>query len=161
MSQPLLTVCGITQEFAQVKALDDVSLEIQPKQTYGLVGESGSGKSTLGNIIVGALKPTAGTIQFDGEELGMKREMAQKKAIQMVYQNPRSSLNPRLTIHNTLDEVLVIQTDLSKAERQARIEETIVKVGLEIKHLNKYPHALSGGQCQRVAIARAIIVQPN
>lgn len=161
MSQPLLTVRGITQEFAQVKALDDVSLEIQPKQTYGLVGESGSGKSTLGNIIVGALKPTAGTIQFDGEELGMKREMAQKKAIQMVYQNPRSSLNPRLTIHNTLDEVLVIQTDLSKAERQARIEETIVKVGLEIKHLNKYPHALSGGQCQRVAIARAIIVRPK
>lgn len=144
-----------------LNVLSDVSLAIEDHQTYGLVGESGSGKSTLGKIIVGALKPTSGTVTLDGQILTHKRQKTQQRDIQIVFQDPRSSLNPRMTIRTSLDEALKIQTHLTTSQRKEQIEDTIVKVGLDRTHLEKYPHALSGGQNQRVAIARAIIVQPK
>ena len=161
MNKPLLTVDKLCQYFKvsgnfAVKAVDGVSFEIFPGETYGLVGESGSGKSTIGRCIAGLINPTSGKILFNGSE------QFPRKDIQMIFQDPMSSLNPRKKIDDIIGEGLDINKLCADAnERRELIAEMLRKVGLSAAYMNKYPHQLSGGQRQRIGIARALILRPK
>jgi oligopeptide/dipeptide ABC transporter ATP-binding protein len=154
-----------TRDREWVKAVDGVDLEIYPREIFGLVGESGSGKSTLGELIVRLLDPTDGKIWFDGERIDTKsdEEMRElRKDIQIIFQDPASSLNPRRRVRDIIRRPLEVH-DLyeSTARRNERVEELIQEVQLKKEHLDRFPHELSGGQQQRVAIARALSVEPK
>ncbi len=147
-----------------VKAVDGVSFEVMEGETLGLIGESGCGKTTLGRTIVRLIEPTAGKIFFRGEEvssLNQKKFRPLRKKIQIVFQDPYSSLNPRMTVREILSRPLKVFEKLSKSEIERRITDSIVAVGLRPEHLNRYPHEFSGGQRQRIAIARALILRPE
>ncbi|WIV98158.1 peptide ABC transporter ATP-binding protein [Kinneretia aquatilis] len=155
---------GLFQPKATVRALDGVSFRLRPRQTLAVVGESGCGKSTLARQLTLIEPPSAGRLLLGGEATAGAdgaRLKALRQQVQMVFQNPFSSLNPRKSIAATLDEPLLINTALSKAERRERIEALITQVGLRPEHLARYPHMFSGGQRQRIAIARAMILQPR
>jgi len=155
---------GLFQPKATVRALDGVSFSLRPRQTLAVVGESGCGKSTLARQLTLIEPPSAGRLLLGGEATAGAdgaRLKALRQQVQMVFQNPFSSLNPRKSIAATLDEPLLINTALSKAERRERIEALITQVGLRPEHLARYPHMFSGGQRQRIAIARAMILQPR
>ncbi|WP_430790360.1 ABC transporter ATP-binding protein [Virgibacillus flavescens] len=156
---------GILQRTtANVKAVQDVSLQVFEGETLGIVGESGCGKSTFGKTILGLEKLTNGTIQFRGqhiEGLSNKKLKGFKKDMQMIFQDPFASLNPRQRIGNALEEVFVIHTDLPKNEREKRVRALLVEVGLKEEHYERYPHEFSGGQRQRIGIARAIALNPS
>ncbi len=155
---------GMFQPKATVRALDGVSFSLRPRQTLAVVGESGCGKSTLARQLTLIEPPSAGRLLLGGEATAGAegaRLKALRQQVQMVFQNPFSSLNPRKSIAATLDEPLLINTTLSKAERRERIEALITQVGLRPEHLARYPHMFSGGQRQRIAIARAMILQPR
>ena len=148
-----------------VKAVDDVSFEIEEGTTMGLVGESGSGKTTIGRAITKLVPATAGDIYYDGEDiltLSNSDFRPYRKKIQMVFQDPFGSLNPRLTIQSTIGEALDIHfPELGHSERIDRIESLLVKVGLPADVARRYPHEFSGGQRQRIGIARALAVEPR
>jgi len=147
-----------------VRAVDGVSFEIQPGETLGLVGESGCGKSTTARAIIGLIEATAGSVKFEGNEiigLTPKQQKKYRPYFQMVFQNPFSSLNPRMTIADVLAEPLKALTNLSKRERLKRIQELMEIVNLDPKMLFRYPHEFSGGQRQRINIARALAVKPR
>ncbi|WP_428503320.1 peptide ABC transporter ATP-binding protein [Roseateles sp.] len=155
---------GLFQPKATVRALDGVSFSLRPRQTLAVVGESGCGKSTLARQLTLIEPPSAGRLLLGGEATAGAdgaRLKALRQQVQMVFQNPFSSLNPRKSIAATLGEPLLINTALSKAERRERIEALITQVGLRPEHLARYPHMFSGGQRQRIAIARAMILQPR
>ena len=155
---------GLFQPKATVRALDGVSFSLRPRQTLAVVGESGCGKSTLARQLTLIEPPSAGRLLLGGEATAGAdgaRLKTLRQQVQMVFQNPFSSLNPRKSIAATLDEPLLINTALSKAERRERIEALITQVGLRPEHLARYPHMFSGGQRQRIAIARAMILQPR
>lgn len=168
---PLLKVEGLKQYFKvnknfTVKAVDDVSFEIYPGETYGLVGESGSGKSTIGRSIIRLYDPTAGKITFDGQDISGKLNHSQNSTLrtqmQMIFQDPMASLNPRKKIGDIIGEGLDIHhTYKTSAEREQRIKALLQKVGLSPEHATRYPHQFSGGQRQRVGIARALIMDPK
>lgn len=146
-----------------LKAVDGISIEIQQGEIFGLVGESGCGKSTLGRCIMRLIEPTEGKSYFRGEEithLNKKKFQQYRKKMQMVFQNPYSSLNPRLTIYQTFYEILKVYS-IAKGNEKQRMEELLTKVGLPKDSLNRYPHEFSGGQLQRIVIARALIVEPE
>ena len=166
----LLTVENISKEFqtknkgVTVKAVSDISLEVKAGTTLGIVGESGCGKSTLGRLILKLLKASAGTISFDGvelEKLSEKELRSQRMKMQMVFQDPFSSLNPRQKIADIIREPLDIHKVGNMASRKKLVEETILRVGLSLEALERYPHEFSGGQRQRICIARAIILKPK
>ncbi|MFM8653291.1 MAG: ATP-binding cassette domain-containing protein, partial [Verrucomicrobiota bacterium] len=142
-----------------VKALDDVSLKIEKGSTLGLVGESGSGKTTLGRVLVRLQDPTSGSASYDGQEITALDGSAlrpYRKKIQMVFQDPYNSLNPRLRIGTILAEPLEIHfPQMSASDRTARVAELLKLVGLEPTHARRFPHEFSGGQRQRIGIARA------
>ena len=146
------------------KAIDGVSFNVYPGETVGLVGESGCGKSTLGRTIIGLHQPTAGKIVFSGEDLltlaGNSRKQLSKR-IQLIFQDPAGSLNPRRTIREAIIAPFAIHGLHSSSERNKIVEQLIVEVGLDIYHLDRYPHELSGGQKQRVGIARALALEPD
>lgn len=146
-----------------VKAVDGVTLRIERGMTYGLVGESGSGKSTTGRAILGLNKITAGNVILNGVDVtnakGMREEF--RKEVQMIFQDPYSSLNPRKRVYDILAEPLRNFGKLSKVEEQARIHELLKIVGLSPESIHKYPHQFSGGQRQRIGIARAVALQPK
>ncbi|WP_077358648.1 ABC transporter ATP-binding protein [Virgibacillus halodenitrificans] len=147
-----------------VKAVDDVSFAVNRGETLGLVGESGCGKSTLGRVLVRLLDATSGEISFKGEtitNLSPRKMRSFRKSIQMIFQDPFGSLNTKMSIRQLIEEPLIVQTDLSKAERKEKVESMIQKVGLRISDLQKYPHEFSGGQRQRIGIARALIMNPE
>ncbi|HET7450267.1 MAG TPA: ABC transporter ATP-binding protein [Gaiellaceae bacterium] len=144
-----------------LRAVDGVDLTISRGETLGLVGESGCGKSTLGRAIVGLCNPTAGTVSYLGETLTARRERSRRRRIQMVFQDPYSSLNPRMTVRQTLSELLLAHKLVPKASVEARCRELLDLVGLGSRALDAHPRQFSGGQRQRVAIARALALEPE
>jgi oligopeptide/dipeptide ABC transporter ATP-binding protein len=147
-----------------VRAVDGVSLHIAAGETLGLVGESGCGKSTLARCVLRLIEPTGGRILFDGVDLialGAEELRRRRRDVQMVFQDPTASLNPRLSVAATVDEPLALHTALAGRARRARVDEVLEEVGLEAGLRDRYPHQLSGGQRQRVNLARAIATHPR
>lgn len=147
-----------------LRALDDVSLTVERGEILGVVGESGCGKSTLGKTVMGIHPPTGGRIIFEGNDITdlkphESREL--RRDLQYTYQDPGASLDPRWKIGRSLDEPLVIHTDLNRAARKERVREIIAAVGLPEGHLDLYPHEISGGQQRRVGLARILTLQPS
>ena len=170
-AEPLLKVEGLKQYFRlnagyMVKAVENVSFEIYPGETYGLVGESGSGKSTIGRSVIRLYEPTAGTIRFNGMDISRRMRKDVKSVLrtqmQMIFQDPMASLNPRKKIGDIIGEGLDIHHAYrSRKEREEKIKGILAKVGLAPEHALRYPHQFSGGQRQRVGIARALIMEPK
>ena len=171
---PLLRVSGLVKEYSRhrgwfrpadvVRAVDDVSFDIRAGETFGLVGESGSGKTTTGRCLLRLVEPTAGAVQFKGEDVlafSRTRMRAARREMQMVFQDPYSSLNPRMRVGTTVEEPLVIHKLGDRAARQARVAELFALVGLDPGMMRKYPHEFSGGQRQRIGIARALALHPS
>jgi dipeptide transport system ATP-binding protein len=155
---------GLFQPKATVKALNGISFSLAPRKTLAVVGESGCGKSTLARQLTLIEPPTRGSLKIRGTDAATADQATLKtlrRDVQMVFQNPFASLNPRKTIATTLGEPLLINTPLSTAERKERVEALATKVGLRPEHLRRYPHMFSGGQRQRIAIARAMILNPG
>ncbi|MGN6101748.1 MAG: ABC transporter ATP-binding protein [Devosia sp.] len=165
MSGPILTLKGLGKTFdvdgRSVVALADVDLEIARGECHAVVGESGSGKSTLANLVLGIYQPTAGDMVFDGSPLTARRTTEQRRKIQLVQQNPLSSLNPRRKVGASIRLPLDVHRVGGRGERRSRVEELLVEVGLEPEMARRSPSSLSGGQRQRVAIARALAAGPE
>jgi oligopeptide/dipeptide ABC transporter ATP-binding protein len=170
MTAPLLEIRGLVKHFAVegtreiVHAVDGVDLAVETGETLGLVGESGCGKTTVGRLVLRLLEATAGELLLDGRDLvrlpaGELRRL--RARMQIVFQDPFSSLNPRMTVETLLERPMQIHLDLSAAARTARVGELLEKVGLRGEHRSRYPHEFSGGQRQRIAIARALSVNPD
>ena len=169
--EPLLSVKGLKQYFKvsksfTVHAVEDVSFEIYPGETYGLVGESGSGKSTIGRSIIRLYDPTEGTIIFNDMDISKKLSKANSQALrtqmQMIFQDPMASLNQRKKVRDIIGEGLAIHHMYKNyEEREKKIKNILAKVGLAPEHASRYPHQFSGGQRQRVGIARALIMNPK
>lgn len=168
---PLLTVDHLKQYFKvsgsfTVKAVEDVSFKIYPGETYGLVGESGSGKSTIGRSIIRLYDPTAGEIRFNGLDISGKMSKSDSQTLrtqmQMIFQDPIASLNPRKKVEDIIGEGLDIHHKCkNKEERDEMVKAILAKVGLAPEHATRYPHQFSGGQRQRIGIARALIMNPK
>jgi oligopeptide/dipeptide ABC transporter ATP-binding protein len=170
MNPPLLEIRGLVKHFAVegtreiVHAVDGVTLGVATGETLGLVGESGCGKTTVGRLVLRLLEATAGELLLDARDLvrlpaGELRRL--RARMQIVFQDPFSSLNPRMTVETLLERPMQIHLDLSAAARTARVGELLEKVGLRGEHRSRYPHEFSGGQRQRIAIARALSVNPD
>ena len=173
-SKPILEVNGLKKHFAvrnplgrieaTVKAVNNVSFQLHEGQTYGLVGESGCGKSTTGRTLLRLIEPTEGEAIFQGRDIfKLRKDEFQKirQDMQMVFQDPYSSLNPRKRIGHTLEEPLKIHGIGKKSERVDLVMDILEKVGLRMEHFYRYPHEFSGGQRQRIGLARALIVNPK
>jgi oligopeptide/dipeptide ABC transporter ATP-binding protein len=169
---PALNVVGLRKEFRVKRggrartlvAVDSVSVDVHPGETVALVGESGSGKSTVARCIARLIDPTKGAVAVDGRDLGGLTHRQLSRAygdIQMVFQDPNSSLNPRMTVRQVLTEPLRLHTKLDRQARDARAAELLTLVGLGPEYLGRYPSELSGGQRQRIGIARAVAVSPK
>ena len=171
---PLLEVRHLVKEFTRkkglfgkgtsVRAVDDVSFAIERGETFGLVGESGSGKTTTGRCILRLIEPTTGEVVFDGRDvlkLSSAELRAARRQMQIVFQDPYSSLNPRMRVADIVEEPLIIHKLGAKAERRARVKELFGLVGLNPDHLERYPHEFSGGQRQRIGVARALALNPS
>ena len=171
---PLLEVRNLVKEFSRtrgwfapppiVRAVDDVSFTIEQGETFGLVGESGSGKTTTGRCILRLVEPTSGEVRFKGEDvLGFSRPRMRhaRRDMQIVFQDPYSSLNPRMRVGDIVEEPLIIHRIGRKPERRARVAELFELVGLDRSQLARYPHQFSGGQRQRIGLARALALNPS
>ncbi|MED2973100.1 dipeptide ABC transporter ATP-binding protein [Fictibacillus sp. B-59209] len=175
MTEPLVKVENLKKHFpikggvlgktvGEVKAVDGVSFTIQKGETLGLVGESGCGKSTTGRMLLRLLEPSDGKIYFEGQDVTALSSNAMRKMrreMQMVFQDPFASLNPRHTVEKILEEPLIVHGVKDTKERQRRVKELLEVVGLSSYHAKRYPHQFSGGQRQRIGIARALAVNPK
>jgi oligopeptide/dipeptide ABC transporter ATP-binding protein len=175
MSNTLLDVKGLSIRFpirggifqrqiGEVHAVSDVSLSVNKGETLGIVGESGCGKTTLGRAIVRLYEPTEGEIKFRGDDITHKSQAELRpirRHMQMIFQDPYASLNPRKNVGSILEEPLILNSDLDRSARELRICELLELVGLRREAINKYPHEFSGGQRQRIGIARAIALNPD
>jgi oligopeptide transport system ATP-binding protein len=154
----------IERKVGEVKAVDGVSFEIKAGETLGLVGESGSGKSTTGYCILQLLKPTSGSVKFEGielTELGREELRKMRREMQIVFQDPYSSLDPRMTVGDIVAEPLIVHGIGTRRDRSVRIRELLDVVGFDPSYTNRYPHEFSGGQRQRIGIARALALSPK
>jgi oligopeptide transport system ATP-binding protein len=171
---PLVEVSHLVKTFARdvglfgagtrVTAVDDVSFAIDEGETFGLVGESGSGKTTTGRCILRLIEPSSGAVRFRGEnvlDFPKRRLREARRDMQIVFQDPYSSLNPRMRAREIVGEPLIIHKLGTRAERQARVVELFSLVGLSAAHLDRYPHQFSGGQRQRIGLARALALNPS
>jgi oligopeptide transport system ATP-binding protein len=171
---PLVEVVNLTKHFERgggflraktiVKAVDSVSFSIDEGETFGLVGESGSGKSTTGRCMLRLIEPTSGQVRFRGEDVlafDRARMRAARRDMQMVFQDPYSSLNPRMRARDIVEEPLVIHRIGARPERRDRVADLFRLVGLDPAHLERYPHEFSGGQRQRIGLARALALEPS
>jgi len=173
---PVLSVRGLTKHFpvkrgvvfsrtlGQVRAVDDVSFDIARGETLALVGESGCGKSTTGRLVLRLIAPSAGSVQFQGQEIATASDeqmRSMRQHLQIIFQDPYASLNPRMTIADILTEPMVVHRIGNAAERTDRVRELLQLVGLLPEHARRYPHQFSGGQRQRIGIARALAVRPQ
>ena len=174
---PLLEVKDLVKEFSArsglfsrrrspqlVRAVDGVSFAIDPGETFGLVGESGSGKTTTGRCILRLIEPTSGQVRFKGEDVlafSSERLRQARREMQIVFQDPYSSLNPRMRAGTIVEEPLVIHRQGNRQKRQQRVRELFELVGLDPSHLSRYPDQFSGGQRQRIGIARALALNPS
>ncbi|HZG58972.1 MAG TPA: dipeptide ABC transporter ATP-binding protein [Anoxybacillus sp.] len=175
MSEPLLQVKGLKKYFpitggifekkiGEVKAVDNISFTVYKGETLGLVGESGCGKSTTGRMLLRLIEPTEGSIVFENKEITSLSKLELRKMrreMQMVFQDPFASLNPRHTVEKILEEPLIVHGIGSKQERKKRVQEMLEVVGLSSYHAKRYPHQFSGGQRQRIGIARALMTHPK
>lgn len=178
-TKPLLSIRGLKKHFpitggifnrvvGSVRAVDGVDFDISSGECLGLVGESGSGKTTIGRTILRALKPSAGEVIFrpDNKEIDVAQAdkatlKGLRRHMQMIFQDPYSSLNPRMTVFDVVGEPLIVNGMRSRAEREERVRELLAQVGLNPQYLKRYPHAFSGGQRQRLGIARALALNPR
>jgi ABC-type oligopeptide transport system ATPase subunit len=155
---------GLFRRGSPVAAVEDVSFSIDEGETFGLVGESGSGKTTTGRCILRLIEPTSGSVRFRGEEvlsLSSARMRQLRRDMQIVFQDPYSSLNPRMRARHIVEEPLVIHRQGSRGERRERVAQLFGLVGLDPAHLERYPHEFSGGQRQRIGLARALALHPS
>ncbi len=174
-ASPLVTARGLTKHYPigggffggtklVLRALDGVDLEIRAGETLGVVGESGCGKSTLGRCLLRLVEPTAGEVSFDGQDvlaLGSAELRRMRRAMQIIFQDPYASLNPRMRVGAIVAEGLEVHGLARGAEKRRRVEELLQQVGLGAEHYDRYPHEFSGGQRQRIGIARALAVGPR
>jgi len=154
----------LMREIASVKAVDNVNLYINPGETLGLVGESGCGKSTLGKTILRLEEPTSGQIMFEGQDIltfDAERLRALREEMQVIFQDPFSSLNPRKNVSHIVGEPLLVHGMKDRRERNSRVLELLQVVGLGAEHMRRYPHQFSGGQRQRIGVARALALNPK
>ncbi|MFQ5845934.1 MAG: ATP-binding cassette domain-containing protein, partial [Planctomycetota bacterium] len=149
---------------AQVRAVDDVSFHVDRGETLGLVGESGCGKTTLGRTVLRLIEPTAGEIHFDGRDvvaLRARELRALRRRMQIIFQDPYSSLNPRMTVLDIVGEALQVHGIARGRAREKRVQQLLERVGLSARYVNRYPHEFSGGQRQRIGVARALALDPS
>jgi oligopeptide transport system ATP-binding protein len=155
---------AFTRPRAEILAVDDASFEIEPGETLGLVGESGSGKSTLGRLILRLIQPTSGSVVFHGTDI-LRATGAQlrrsRRDMQIIFQDPFGSLDPRFRVEDILSEPLIVHQDLSNDARRRRVVELLTAVGMDESAMRRYPHEFSGGQRQRIGIARALALRPK
>jgi oligopeptide transport system ATP-binding protein len=176
MSEPLLEVTDLVKHFPiksgllidrtvdYVRAVDGISFSVNKGETLGLVGESGSGKSTTCRVVLQLLKPTSGSVKFEGREiagLGRRELRPLRREMQMIFQDPYASLNPRKRIGQIVGDQLKVQKMASGKELRTRVEALLERVGLAPEHYNRFPHEFSGGQRQRIGIARALALEPK
>ncbi len=176
MSEPLLEVTDLVKHFPiksgllidrevdRVRAVDGISFSVSQGETLGLVGESGSGKSTTCRVVLQLLKPTSGSVKFEGREIaGLRRRELRplRREMQMIFQDPYASLNPRKRIGQIVGDQLKVQKMASGKELRTRVEALLERVGLSPEHYNRFPHEFSGGQRQRIGIARALALGPK
>ena len=177
--EPLLQVKNLKKHFpvkrgffnqvvGQIRAVDGISFDLYQGECLGLVGESGSGKTTVGRTILRALSPTEGQVLFRSDDQSYDLATATedtlrplRKHMQMIFQDPYSSLNPRMTVFDIIGEPLLVNGVSDRSEREQRVQELIIQVGLKPEHIRRYPHAFSGGQRQRIGIARALALHPK
>jgi oligopeptide transport system ATP-binding protein len=162
---PIAVAGLLRRRYLPLKAVDGVSFELRPGETLGIVGESGCGKSTLGRAVLRLIEPSAGRVVWLGDDLGTLDAEAlrrHRRAMQIVFQDPLASLNPRMTVGDIIAEPLLThEPGLPKAEVKARVKDMLAQTGLSPQMINRYPHEFSGGQCQRIGIARAMILRPK
>jgi len=155
----------VRRQLGAVHAVDGVSFDVRRGETFGIVGESGCGKSTTARLVMRLLRPTSGSVRFDGREiadLSTKEIKPLRREMQMIFQDPYSSLNPRRTVGTIISEPFIIHgMRQSKAERKSSVQDLMDRVGLNPEHYNRYPHEFSGGQRQRIGVARALALKPK
>lgn len=171
MSLPLIEVKNLTKAYHSgvfkrevTVAVHDVSFTLHTGETLGLVGESGSGKTTIGRLILRLINPTSGSIRYKGQEithLSRKEMRPLRREMQIIFQDPESSLNPKMQIYQIIEEPLLLYTELSQKERDEKIRSMLSYIGLTEEYLSRYPYQLSGGQNQRIVLARILILEPE